>query len=82
MGKSIQRKDAPDKVRGTVKFTTDYISPDMLYAKLVTSSYAHAKIKSVDVSRVHEIPGVKAIVTSAHCPSNVGVILEDHPILA
>jgi CO/xanthine dehydrogenase Mo-binding subunit len=28
VGKSVPRKDAPDKVRGTIKYTTDYAAPD------------------------------------------------------
>lgn len=35
----------------------------MLYADVLTSPYAHAKIKKVDVSEAQKLPGVKAIIT-------------------
>lgn len=82
IGKSVQTKDAPDKVSGTTKYNIDYITPDTLHARLVTSQYAHARIKSIDTQEALKLPGVKAIVTSEYCPGLTGVILEDHPMLA
>lgn len=82
VGKSVQRKDAPDKVRGLIKYTIDYVSPDVLHARLVTSPYSHAKIKSIDIKEAQKIPGVQVIVTADYCPSITGVLLEDQPILA
>lgn len=82
IGKSVNRKDAPEKVRGAAKYTTDYIAPDLLHAKLVTSTYAHAKIKSINTNEAQKVPGVQAIVTAEYCPGIVGVILEDQPMLA
>jgi CO/xanthine dehydrogenase Mo-binding subunit len=82
IGKSIQRKDAPDKVMGAVKYNPDYISPELLHARLVTSTYAHARIVSIDTAEAQKSPGVRAIVTGEYCPGLVGVLLEDHPILA
>lgn len=42
IGISVPKKDGNEKVSGTAKFTTDFSTPDMLHAKMVTSSYAHA----------------------------------------
>lgn len=82
VGKSVQRKEAPDKVRGIIKYTTDYVAPDVLHARLVTSPYSHAKIKSIDIKEAQKIPGVQAVVTAEYCPGIMGVLLEDQPMLA
>jgi xanthine dehydrogenase molybdopterin-binding subunit B len=47
----IVRQDAHEKVSGKAVYTRDIHLPGMLYAKIYTSPYAHAKIKSIDTSR-------------------------------
>ncbi|MDD4296759.1 MAG: hypothetical protein PHD46_07230 [Eubacteriales bacterium] len=44
LGKDIVRKEAWCKVTGAAKYTDDIVEPDALYAKLLTSNQAHAKI--------------------------------------
>lgn len=61
VGKSIPRNDGIDKVTGQGKFTHDIYLPHMLYAKVLRSPYAHAKIVSVDISKAEALPGVKAV---------------------
>jgi CO/xanthine dehydrogenase Mo-binding subunit len=82
IGVSIPRKEAPDKVTGTVKYNYDYSSPDLLHAWLVTSLYAHANLKFIDTSEALKVPGVQAVVTGAYFPAMLGVLLEDRPPLA
>ncbi|HEX3047933.1 MAG TPA: xanthine dehydrogenase family protein molybdopterin-binding subunit [Bacillota bacterium] len=82
IGASIPRKEAPDKVTGTVKYNYDYSSPDLLHGWLVTSLYAHAGIKSIDTYEALKIPGVQAVVTGEYFPTMVGVLLSDRPPLA
>lgn len=82
VGKSIQRKEAWDKVTGIAKYTDDYIVPGILYAKLVTSPFAHAKIKSIDISEAVKASGVQAVITGSSFPILCGVELEDRPPLA
>lgn len=82
IGKSIQRKEAWNKVTGIAKYNDDYIAPGILHAKLVTSPYAHAKIKSIDISEATNAPGVQSVITGANFPILCGVVLEDHPPLA
>lgn len=82
IGKSIPKKDGPAKVSGSAKFTTDYFAPNMLHAKMVTSPYAHANIVSIDIEKASTMPGVKAILTGDSYAGLVGVLYEDHPILA
>jgi xanthine dehydrogenase YagR molybdenum-binding subunit len=61
IGKSISRIDGPWKSSGRAKYTYDQGPAGMLYAKLVTSPYAHAKVTAIDTSRAERLPGVRAI---------------------
>lgn len=68
VGKRIPRRDAFEKVTGEARFTFDLMLPDMQYGKIKRSTYAHAKILSVDTSKAEQFPGVKAVVTAADVP--------------
>ena len=61
------RIDAREKAGGKVQFADDLTLksrfPDMLYAKVLRSPYAHARIKAIDVSQAEKLPGVKAVMT-------------------
>src|SRR5262245_13333515 len=59
------RPDGVDKVTGRAKFGADLHLPNMLVGKVLRSPHAHARIKSIDVSKAQAFPGVKAIITSA-----------------
>ena len=65
------RPDGVPKVTGAAKFGADYHLPGMLYAKVLRSPHAHARIRSVDTSRAEALPGVKAVMTGSDLP--------DHP---
>ncbi len=61
------RIDGLEKASGKALYADDITLkrnyPDMLYAKVLRSPYAHARIKSIDVSRAEALPGVKCILT-------------------
>lgn len=59
------RHDGVDKVTGRAIYGTDLNLPDMLFAKVLRSPHAHARVKSLDTSKAAALPGVKAIVTGA-----------------
>ena len=82
VGKPEHRIDALEKAMGRVKFMADYSAPGLLHAKLVTSTEAHALIKSIDKTEAWKMPGVRAIVTGDIFPFNIGPILADRPPLA
>ncbi|WP_139193830.1 xanthine dehydrogenase family protein molybdopterin-binding subunit [Anaerobacillus alkalidiazotrophicus] len=81
VGKSIYRKDSFEKVTGTAKYTDDYSSTNMLHVKLVVSSYAHAKIKGIDISKAREVIGVRAIIIGQPQPLT-GEEIKDRPPIA
>jgi len=47
---------------GVAKFGADYAVPDMLFAKILRSPYAHARVLSVDTKAALAIPGVVDVV--------------------
>src|SRR5205823_8608861 len=61
IGKPTTRLDGRLKVTGAAKYTADVNPPGMLFARMVTSPYPHAKIKSIDTSAAEKAPGVKAV---------------------
>src|SRR5690348_236741 len=64
IGKSMPRVDGVEKVTGAAKFGADYSMPGMLWGKVVRSIYAHARIKSLDVSAAEKYPGVVCVLTA------------------
>src|SRR5213082_1446321 len=64
VGTSLPRQDGPDKVTGRARYAGDQVLPGMLYARLVTSPYAHARILNIDTSSALSVPGVVAVFTA------------------
>jgi len=64
VGTSLPRQDGPDKITGRVRYAGDQVLPGMLYARLVLSPYAHARILKIDTSFALTVPGVVAVFTA------------------
>lgn len=60
---TMSRHDALDRVSGQAVYTRDISFPGMLYAKVLTSPYAHAKILSIDAGEARRLSGVRDILT-------------------
>lgn len=82
IGKSIERKDAWDKVTGKAEYTEDFPVTGILSARLLTSTCAHASIKRIDISKALAVRGVRSILTGAQCPEMFGPLTLDRPALA
>lgn len=63
MGQRVRRKEDSRMVKGQGRYTEDITLPGTLYAYFVRSSYAHARINNVDVSKALDVPGVVAAYT-------------------
>src|SRR6266567_1330168 len=63
VGTSIPRTDGLDKVTGQTRYAGDLVMSGMLYARLVTSPYAHARILRIDTAAALSLPGVVAVFT-------------------
>jgi CO/xanthine dehydrogenase Mo-binding subunit len=62
MKSDIVRQDAYDRVSGQAIYTRDILLPGMLYAKILTSPYAHAKIARMNVSKAKALVGVRDVL--------------------
>src|SRR5919202_3200748 len=62
-GTNVPRKEDKRLVQGQGVFVDDVKRHNMGYAHFVRSPYAHAKIRSVDVSAALEAPGVIGTLT-------------------
>src|SRR3954452_22183454 len=57
------RPDGVPKVTGTAQYGSDMVMPGMLTGRILRSPHAHARIRSIDISKAAALPGVKAVVT-------------------
>jgi 4-hydroxybenzoyl-CoA reductase alpha subunit len=64
VGKRIPLRDAIEKAKGGVAFTSDINLQGMLYGKILRSPVPHATIHHIDVSKAEKLKGVKAVITS------------------
>jgi len=68
VGRRLPKIDAPDKATGRAIYTDDISLPNMLYGKLLLSTVAHARIRSINTQKAKDLPGVKAVLTGADVP--------------
>ena len=82
IGKGLLRVDAAEKVTGMAEYTNDLDLFGVLDAELLTSPYAYARIRSIDVSRALSLDGVVAVVTGNDVKGLYGPVVKDRPVLA
>lgn len=63
IGKSVKRVEDKRFITGKGRYTDDIVLPGMVYAQIVRSPYAHARIVSIDKSGVEAMDGVVAVFT-------------------
>ena len=59
------RPDGVPKVTGMARYGADFSAPGMLWAKILRSPHAHARIRSIDTTKALAMTGVKAVMTGA-----------------
>src|ERR1700692_3542541 len=59
----LLRKEDPRFIRGKGNYVDDINLPGMLYGAILRSPYAHARIKSIDVTAATSLPKVVAVIT-------------------
>lgn len=67
IGKKTVRKDGIAKVTGYEKFASDIYLPNMLYARVLKSPYAHARVKFIDTSEAEKMGAV--VITFKDVPN-------------
>ncbi len=63
VGKDVPRLEDPELVTGHVEFIDNISLPGMLHCAMLHSTFAHARIKSIDTSVAEKLPGVVAVLT-------------------
>ncbi|MBI3404845.1 MAG: xanthine dehydrogenase family protein molybdopterin-binding subunit [Acidobacteria bacterium] len=72
VGRSMKRKEDPRLIQGLGHYVDDIVLPGMLYAGIVRSPYAHAKIRSLNASKAQTAPGVVAVLTGEDLRGAIG----------
>src|SRR6266699_1888038 len=67
VGHPTARIDAVERVTGKATYTGDIHLPGMLYARVLRSPHAHARIRQIDSSKALALPGVKFVLTHENC---------------
>jgi len=65
IGQPVPRQEDPKLLQGQGRYTDDIALPNMLWAHVVRSPYAHGVITNLDVSEARAAPGVHAVITGA-----------------
>ncbi|MBM3946104.1 MAG: xanthine dehydrogenase family protein molybdopterin-binding subunit, partial [SAR202 cluster bacterium] len=68
------RHDGAEKVTGIARYGADVQLAGLLHGKVLRSPHAHARIKSIDVSKAQALPGVKAVITGKDMPDLPGSV--------
>lgn len=68
IGQPVQRLEDPPLVTGRGRYAADVSFPHQLHLRIVRSTYAHGRIKSIDTAAAKAAPGVFAVWTAADIP--------------
>lgn len=68
VGKAKRKVDGAKLVRGEKAFVEDMVEPGSCILRMMRSPYAHAYIKSIDISEAEKIPGIVYILTHKNSP--------------
>ena len=73
VGTSLARVDIPGKITGKPSYVQDMVLPGMLHGRITRPPGPRARLKSVDVKAVEQMPGVVAVVRDG---SFLGVVAQ------
>jgi len=74
IGRKKTKVDGLSKSLGATRYADDIFLPRMLHVKLLRADVAHARIRSVDVSRAEAMPGVHATLVGTELPIAFGIL--------
>jgi carbon-monoxide dehydrogenase large subunit len=63
MGASRRRVEDNRFIRGKGNYVDDVVLPGMLHMEILRSPVAHARIRSIDISKAWQVPGVRLVLT-------------------
>src|SRR5579883_466025 len=87
VGRSVGRLEGAAKVTGRAEYVHNLRLPGMLHGKIVRSTVAHGRIRSINTEEARTLPGVYRVVTIDDIRTVVpvpfyGPAFHDQPILA
>jgi aerobic carbon-monoxide dehydrogenase large subunit len=74
LGERIKRKEDPRLIQGRGHYVDDLKLDGMLYMAFVRSMHAHARLKSLDVSKARAVPGVIDVLTGQDIKEKLGQV--------
>ena len=81
VGAPVERYEGAELTLGDRPFVADIDVPGLLYAVVVLSPHARAKVLRIDTEKAAAVPGVAAVATARDVPGDrwVGLINKDWP---
>jgi aerobic carbon-monoxide dehydrogenase large subunit len=73
-GSTLKRREDPRLITGNGQYSEDIQLPGMLYASVVRSPHAHAKIVSVNTDAAKALNGVVAVYTGKDLQGRIGTV--------
>lgn len=80
IGKPQLRTEDARLLRGHGRFTDDFRKPDQLYAAIVRSPHAHARIENIDDRAAQAMPGVRLILTGQSAATDGLGAIDHNPL--
>jgi CO/xanthine dehydrogenase Mo-binding subunit len=75
IGTRPNRPDGADKVTGRARFGADFNMSGQLVGVVLRSPHAHARIRSIDISKAQALAGVKSVLTAADFPEQPNLVV-------
>ncbi|OFZ18833.1 MAG: dehydrogenase [Bdellovibrionales bacterium GWB1_55_8] len=83
IGKSAVRVDGKAKISGAAQYINDLeFGPGLLFAEIVESPHAYARIKKIDTSKAEKVTGVVKVVSGKEFPFRFGLYMHDRYVFA
>src|SRR5271168_2247064 len=67
IGQPVRRREDLRLVRGAGRYTADENLPGQVYAVMLRSPHAHARIRAIATGNAKSVTGVLAVLTGADC---------------
>ncbi|MBS4535227.1 selenium-dependent xanthine dehydrogenase [Clostridium sp. D2Q-14] len=83
IGDRMKRVDVDEKVLGTGEYVDDMKVEGMIYGSALRTKYPRALVKSIDISKAQNHPGVEAVLTAEDVPGKryIGHLTKDWPAM-
>jgi carbon-monoxide dehydrogenase large subunit len=79
IGQALRRKEDLRLVTGAGRFSDDLDMPGQVYAHMVRSPHAHARIRAIETTRALALPGVIAVLTGKDAAADGLMPIPHHP---